>query len=134
MGSLPGLCEATSPRGRERESHRIELEVFSDASNTAGGAVVKDLRAHVMWSESEREQSSTWRELKLYFLASRPLEIGMRKGHGRLEQRRTEFLGTVPGLCEATFSFRERKRERERDRIELEVFSDASNMVGGALV
>ncbi len=57
----------------------------------------------------------------------------MRKGHGRLEQRRTEFSGTVPaGLCEATFSFLE--RERERYRIELEMFSDASNTAGGAPV
>ncbi len=48
----------------------------------------------------------------------------MRKGHGCLEQRRTEFLGTV-------FSF---ERERARYRIELEVFSDASNTAGGTPV
>ena len=40
--------------------------VYSDASATGGGAIIdfnNDFVCHKMWSENERGQSSTWREL-----------------------------------------------------------------------
>ena len=46
--------------------HSCNTIVFSDASSTGyGGYIVENLLsvAHGMWSETERTQSSTWREL-----------------------------------------------------------------------
>ena len=42
--------------------------VYSDASATGGGAIIdfnNDFVCHKMWSENERVQSSTWRELSV---------------------------------------------------------------------
>ena len=42
--------------------------VYSDASGTGGRAIIdfnNDFVCHKMWSESERCQSSTWRELSV---------------------------------------------------------------------
>ena len=42
--------------------------VYSDASATGGGAIIdfnNDFLCHKMWSENERVQNSTWRELSV---------------------------------------------------------------------
>ena len=44
--------------------------VYFDASATGGGAIIdfnNDFVCHKMWSEDERVQSSTWRELSVRF-------------------------------------------------------------------
>lgn len=43
--------------------------VYSDASATGGGAIIdfnNDFVCHRMWSENERGQSLTWRELSVF--------------------------------------------------------------------
>ena len=57
------LCKIAKP---------TEVIGFSDASNIAGGGYIvhkDDKICHKMWTDVEKEQSSTWRELKAVWLA-----------------------------------------------------------------
>ena len=58
--------------------------VYSDASGTGGRAIIdfhNDFVCHKMWSQSERSQSSTWRELSVIELSLRSFASVLKGSH-----------------------------------------------------